>query len=32
LIDLVQGRYAVSGEKAGRRVGNFLPQYKLPLA
>jgi len=32
LIGLVQERYAVSGEEAGRRVRNFLQQYKLPLA
>jgi uncharacterized protein YjbJ (UPF0337 family) len=32
LIGLVQERYALTGKEAGRRVRNFLQQYKLPDA
>jgi uncharacterized protein YjbJ (UPF0337 family) len=32
LTGLVEQRYAISREVAGRRVRNFLQQYKLPTA
>lgn len=32
LAGLVEQRYAISREVAGRRVRNFLQQYKLPTA
>jgi uncharacterized protein YjbJ (UPF0337 family) len=32
LASLVEERYAISREVAGRRVRNFLQQYKLPTA